>query len=277
MSKKKLNYEILIQEEPGVGNVQLLVQINKNIEEKEFFILFSLIEEYNMILSLKEIIEAKYEILKKMSLREIYYPKQSIIACVTVIKDFNKIYINYLKYYFKNKLIYFIGKQDKELQKKAEIHLESIGFIISELVDNAFMYPFEKYLQEHPALSNKLHNVPLLEKYLNVKKSDRRYRFNATIFFEAKLKNNNKELIVGISNEADISENTLEMINKKIHDRLFIPEVFEESHYKNPYKETGGLGLSMVKTIVESLNGNISSFYDDELGRFVVEFAVPLD
>ncbi|MBN1700127.1 MAG: hypothetical protein JW881_21630 [Spirochaetales bacterium] len=277
MSKKKLNYEISIQEEPGAGNVQLVVQINKNIEEKEFFILFSLIEEYNMILSIKDIIEAKYDILKKMSMKEIYYPREGMIACVTVIKDFDKTYINYLKYYFKNKLIYFIGKQDKELQKKAEIHLESIGFIISELVDNAFTYPFEKYLMQHPDLHNKLQNVPLDEKYRNVKKTDKRYHFNATIFFEAKLKNNNKELVIGISNEADISESTLEMINKKINDQLVIPEVFDESKYRNPYKETSGFGLTMVRSIIESINGSIVSFYDQDLGRFVVEFAIGLD
>ena len=125
MARKKIsaigpNYEILIHEEPGEGNVHLTVKVNDEIKEPDFEVLFSLIEEYNMIMSLKEIIEAKYEILDKMELKEIYYPKAGTLACITVIKDFDKTYVDYLKLYFKNKLIYFIGKQNKELQKKSE-------------------------------------------------------------------------------------------------------------------------------------------------------------
>jgi hypothetical protein len=275
--KKNPNYEVQILEEPGSRNVQVFIQVNNELAENDFFILFSLIEEYNMIFSIKNSIEAKYEILKKMYLKEMYYPKQGLIACVTVIEEFNKTYITYLKYYFKNKLIYFIGKQNKELQDKAKAFLEPIEFVISELVDNAFTYPFERYLRNNAALAERLANVPLIEKFDEVRKADKDYDFKATIFFEAKLAKDNKELIIGISNEADVSEKTLDMINRRIEDPALLPDIVEEEAFNNPYKETSGLGLAMVKTILESLNGKIATHYDNESGKIVVEFSVGLE
>jgi hypothetical protein len=275
--KKNPNYEVQIQEEPGIRNVQVFIQVNNELEENDFHILFSLIEEYNMIFSIKDIIEAKYEILKKMHLKEAYYPKQGLLGCVTIIEEFNKTYITYLKYYFKNKLIYFIGKQNKALQIKTKTFLEPIEFIISELVDNAFTYPFEQYLRNNEALAERLMNVPLLEKYDEVKKADSNYTFKATIFFEAKLTKDDKELIIGISNEADISEKTIDMINKRIEDSSLLPDIVEEAAFNNPYKETAGIGLSMVKAILDSLGGKIATHYDSESGRIVVEFSVGLD
>jgi hypothetical protein len=271
------NYEIHIQELPGRGHVQLVIQVNHDIKDRDFFVLFGLIEEYNMIVSIKDIIEAKYDIMGKMHLKELDYPKQGTFACVTIIEDFDKSLIRYLKLYFKNKLIYAIGKQDKELQKKAEKHIESIEFIISELVDNAFTYPFERYLRNNAELSKKLEHVPLLEKYARVKKIDKDYRFNATIFFEAKLKNENRELVIGISNEAEISETTLDFINNRINSDAYLPEIIEEHMFNNPFKETSGLGLSMAKAIIENLNGKIAGHYDEVMGRFIVEFSINLD
>lgn len=271
------HYEVQIQEEPGVRNVQILIQVFDSLAENDFGILFSLIEEYNLIYSIKDVIEAKYLILEKMSLKELHYPKQGFLACVTVIEEFNKTYVTYLKYYFKNKLIYFIGKQNRELQEKAKMFLEPLEFIISELVDNAFIYPFERYLREHEELNESLEAAPLLEKYDVVKKSDPGYVFRATIFFEAKLKNEERRLVIGISNEADISGTTLDLINKRIDDPSILPDIVEEDLFNNPYKETSGLGLSMVKTILDGMNGKIGSLYDDEHGRFVVEFSVSLD
>ncbi|MBN1410673.1 MAG: hypothetical protein JW969_07495 [Spirochaetales bacterium] len=276
-ANKTPNYEIHIQEEPGRGYVQLLIEVNNDIEEKDFFVLFSLIEEYNMIISLRDIVEANYNIMKKMHLKELFYPKQGTVVCVTVIEDFDKAFIHYLKMYFKNKLIYTIGKKDKEMQKKAEAHLESIEIIISELVDNAFTYPFEKYLRNNEKLSNKLRNVSLIDKYKKVKQIDTEYQFNATIFFEAQLKSENNELIIGISNEAEINKDSLDIINNRINNDAPLPGLIEESLFTNPYKETSGLGLSMARTIVESLNGKMASFYDDVLGRFIVEFSIILD
>jgi hypothetical protein len=271
------NYEIHIQELPERGHVQLVIQVNQDIKDRDFFVLFGLIEEYNMIISIKEIIEARYDNMGKMHLKELYYPRQGTFACVTIIEDFDKAFIHYLKLYFKNKLIYAIGKKDKELQKKAERHIESIEFVISELVDNAFTYPFERYLKNHEELSQKLQSVPLLEKYKRVKKTDKDYHFNATIFFEAKLMNQDKELAIQISNEAEISKTTLDFINNRINNDAYLPEIIEDHMFTNPFKETSGLGLSMAKAIIENLNGKIAGHYDEVMGRFIVEFSISLE
>jgi hypothetical protein len=106
---------------------------------------------------------------------------------------------------------------------------------------------------------------------------DYNYRLNASIFFEAKLKNNDKELIIGISNEAEISESTLLIINNRIGNQSFLPSVIEEADFENPYKETSGIGLSMIASIVGNLNGKIASSYDEKSGKFLVEFSIPLE